>query len=268
MSNLPSAFTGSIPRLYEQYLVPVIFTPYAEDLVARVAAFAPKRVIEVACGTGAVTRMLLEKLPADAKLVATDLNQAMIDVASGRTPKDPRLEWRVADGTALPFGPVEFDIVTAQFGVMFYPDKPAGLASARQVLKPGGRFVFNVWSDFSKNPFGRIAHETIGSFFTSDPPKFYETPFGWADPAVIEKTARDAGFRSVAIERVAKQACGDAIRDFATGLVSGNPVIGSIIERGLDAEAITDRMADELRAVYRDRPFRGPLEALVVTAEA
>ena len=268
MSNLPSAFTGSIPRLYEQYLVPVIFTPYAEDLVARVAGFAPQRVLEVACGTGIVTRRLLERLPASTRLVATDLNQAMIDVASARTPHDPRLTWRVADGTALPFGAGEFDAVTGQFGVMFYPDRPAGLRSARSVLKPGGRFVFNVWSDFSKNPFGRIAHETIGSFFTSDPPKFYETPFGWADPAEIERTARDAGFRTVKVERVAKEACGDSIRDFAIGLVSGNPVIGAINERGLDVEAITLRVADALSVVYGDRPFRGPLEAIVVTAEA
>lgn len=268
MSNQPSAFVGSIPEFYERYLVPVIFAPYADDLVARVVALAPQRMLEVACGTGAVTRRLLAKLPAGTQLVATDLNQAMIDEAQRRTPDDPRIEWRVADGTALPFGAGEFDAVVCEFGIMFFPDKAAGLRSARSVLKPGGRFLFNVWSDFSRNPFGRISHETIGSFFTSDPPKFYETPFGWADPAEIERTARDAGFRTVKVERVAKLARGESTRDWAVGLVSGNPVIGSITEQGLDVEAITDRVAERLREAYTGSPFEGPLEAIVVIAEA
>jgi len=268
MTDAPSAFTGAIPADYERGLVPVIFVPYAEDLVARVPAHPNLHVLEIACGTGVVTRRLLERLPASAQLVASDLNQAMIDVAKTRTPADPRLEWRVADGTALPFADSEFDVALCQFGLMFYPDKLAGLESTRRVLKPGGRFVFNVWDDFSKNPFGRIAHETIGSFFDVDPPKFYLTPFGWADPAVIESSARKAGFRSVTIETLAKEVRGDSVRDFAIGLVSGNPVIGSIAERGLDVEAITDRLAEKLREVYGDRPLRGPMQALVVTAEA
>ncbi|MEO5618589.1 MAG: methyltransferase domain-containing protein [Candidatus Eisenbacteria bacterium] len=266
--SVPSDFIGAIPEFYERHLVPVIFDPYAEDLVGRIAAREGLSLLEVASGTGVVTRRLLSGLPTSARITATDLNEAMIQVARARTPADPRLEWRAADGTALPFADASFDVVLCQFGVMFFPDKDAGFREARRVLKPGGRYLFNVWDSFEHNAFGRIARETIASFFASDPPQFYLTPFGYHDAAVIEQGLGQAGFRSVRIERVAKEARSATALDFATGLVRGNPVALSIAERGLDAVAIAETVAAELAREYGDRPMHGPMRALVVEAEA
>ena len=135
-----AAFTGSVAQLYERLMVPLIFAPYADDLAARVARAAPQRVLELAAGTGVVTRRLAAQLTGD--LVATDLNTTMLDEAARLGTARP-VEWRQADAMALPFGAAEFDAVVCQFGVMFFPDKPHGYAEARGVLRPGGGVAFN-----------------------------------------------------------------------------------------------------------------------------
>ena len=142
-SGIDTAFAGSIPQFYERHLVPLIFAPYASDLAARVASRAPSRVLEIAAGTGVVTRALASLLPASTVIVATDLNQAMLDQAKSIGTSRP-VEWRQADAMQLPFPDASFDIVVCQFGAMFFPDKPAAFAQARRVLRNGGAFLFNV----------------------------------------------------------------------------------------------------------------------------
>jgi ubiquinone/menaquinone biosynthesis C-methylase UbiE len=141
MTSLDKQFTGSIPQMYQRFLVPLIFEPYARDLAERVAAVGPATVLETAAGTGVLTRALAARLPAQAQIVATDLNQPMLDLATLITPADARLTWRQADALALPFADQSFDVVACQFGVMFFPDRIRGYKEAFRVLKPGGRFM-------------------------------------------------------------------------------------------------------------------------------
>ena len=130
-------FAGSIPEIYDRFLVPLIFEPYAVDLAGRVAALAPDDVLETAAGTGVLTRALSQQLPASTHIVATDLNQPMLDQAARRQPAGT-VEWKQADALALPFGDRSFDVVACQFGVMFFPDKVQGYKEARRVLRPDG----------------------------------------------------------------------------------------------------------------------------------
>ena len=265
----PSRFVGSIPQLYDRHLGPVIFEPYAANLVARVPQRPGLRVLEVACGTGIVTRHLLERLPADGRLVATDLNDPMLAHARTRLPADPRLELRQADAQQLPFDDGSFDVIACQFGVMFFPDKPLAMREARRVLSPGGKLLFNVWDSFESNVFGRIAHETIAAFYPADPPQFYFTPFGWHDRATIRETVQGAGFRDVHIDAVELQAVSESASHFAIGLVKGNPVANVIAERGtFPADAIVDAVAKRLATEWGDSPCRGLTRAIVVTATA
>ena len=132
--------------------MPLIFEPYAVDLAERLAARRPRRVLEIAAGTGVVTRRLAATLPEGSAIVATDLNPGML--AEARTVGTARpVDWRTADAQQLPFDDAAFDAVVCQFGVMFFPDKAKAFAEARRVLRPGGAFLFNAWDRIEDNEF-------------------------------------------------------------------------------------------------------------------
>lgn len=262
-------FVGSVPEHYDRHLGPVLFEPMARDLARRVRVPDGARVIEVACGTGIGTRALLGVLPPHARLVATDLNAAMIEHARASVPADARLEWRVADANALGAEARTFDAWVCQLGVMFFPDKLAAFREARRVLVPGGTVRFNVFCEQAGNVFGRVAHETIGRFFAADPPAFYRVPFSWCDEATIRSTLAAAGFAAVAIERVDLPTSSESAAHFATGLVRGNPVVHEIHERSTNGvAAIEAALADALGAEGGVAPWRGVLRSLAVTAWA
>ena len=262
-------FLGSIPELYDRHLGPVIFEPFALEMATRVGRLAPRAALEVACGTGIVTRHLLEKLPANASLTATDLNEPMLDFARGSIPADARLTWRTADAMALQFPNASFDAYVCQFGFMFFPDKLVAAREARRVLKPGSRLLFSVWDRIERNAFARIANETITGFFPSDPPKFYRTPFGWFDEAEIRTTLEAAGFTDVRAVAVTRESTSVSAHDFATGLVLGNPVSIEIAERGTaSTEKVVDALGAALAREGGEAPFRASLHTFTVEAVA
>jgi ubiquinone/menaquinone biosynthesis C-methylase UbiE len=262
-----SAFVGKIPEQYDRYLAPLFFNPYADDLAGRLAVVEDMQILEVACGTGIVTRRLVERLGGRGSVVATDLNEAMFAHARTRLPGRGDAHYRTADGTSLPFESRSFHAVVCQFGLVFFSDQPAGAREAFRVLTPGGVYLLNVWDSLARNPVPRIAHETIAKFFPNDPPRFYTVPFGSYDRAALEALLRDAGFSEVRCERVAKQGESPTAADAAIGLVEGNPVYGEIMQRRPDALAdIKAAVAANLARELGDRPLRAPLSALVATA--
>jgi ubiquinone/menaquinone biosynthesis C-methylase UbiE len=222
----------------------------------------------VACGTGILTQRLHAHLSPSVQLIATDLNQPMIDHARSKVGPVERIDWRPADAASLPFASGSFSALACQFGMMFVPDKEAAFREARRALAKGGLFAFNVWASFEHNPFGRIAHETIGSFFAADPPTFYQVPFGFHDPDVLRRLLKANDFARAAVEPVALEAYSPSARSFAFGLVRGNPVSIAIQERGVALEQIVDALEAALVRVGGDRPFRSTTRALVVTAHA
>src|SRR5215475_13067871 len=192
-------FAGSIPEIYDRFLVPLIFEAYARDLAERVARVEPREVLETAAGTGVLTRAIAARLPAPARMVVTDLNQPMLDHAQ-RQSHDSRITWRQADALALPFEDQKFDVVACQFGAMFFPDKVQGYREARRVLKPGGRFLFNVWDRISQNAFARVVTDALAKLFPIDPPSFLtRTPYGYCDVHRIRDDLMAAGFKGISI---------------------------------------------------------------------
>lgn len=282
-------FVGTIPENYDRYLGPVLFEPSARHLAARLRAGDGARVLELACGTGIVTRRLREKMPASARLTATDLNEPMLLIAKRRLEGASNVEWRQADACDLPFPPASFDAVVCQYGLMFVPDKPAAFREARRVLVPGGQFLFNTWDAIDRNPFARIAATILREQVPVDPPTFYDVPFSMHDQAAIAALLKDAGFGADAdagaeggaregggladdaparIEEVVMQSESPTARDLATGLIEGNPVGPSLRERGLSTDALRDALAAALARELGDRPARATLRALVVSARA
>ena len=267
MAERHAAFVGTVPSNYDRHLGPILFHRYADDLAARLQVSDGMRVLEVACGTGIVTERLLRRLGGRGTLVATDLNEAMLAYAEARIPGSPALEWRQADGTSLPFPDRSFDAVVCQFGLMFFPEKAAGVREAYRVLRPGGTYVFNVWDAMERNAVQRIAHETIATFFPGDPPRFYTVPFNLHDAMAVRRLLEAAGFTGIQSESVETIGESPTAEDAARGLVEGNPVIGTIMERRPEALAdIEGAVARNLAAELGERPVRCPLRAHVFTA--
>ncbi|HZM47475.1 MAG TPA: class I SAM-dependent methyltransferase [Burkholderiales bacterium] len=264
-----SVFTGSIPKLYDTVLVPLIFEPYAADLANRVAARAPSAVLEIAAGTGVVTRALAAALPERTSIVATDLNQAMLDQAAA-TGTVRSVEWRQADAMQLPFADGTFDAVVCQFGVMFFPDRARAFAEARRVLRPGGVFLFNVWDRIEENEFADTVTTALASVFPADPPRFMaRTPHGHYDHAVIERELANGGFAKPArFETVAARSRAASSRIPAIAYCQGTPLRNEIEAR--DASLLgraTEVAADAIARRFGHGPVDGKIQAHVVIVE-
>ena len=269
MTDTDKAFTGSIPKLYESHLVPLLFEPYADDLVRRLQANPPARLLEIAAGTGVVTRALSAALPAGTQIVATDLNQAMIDEAAAMGTAHP-VEWRQADAMKLPFPDASFDAVVCQFGVMFFPGKPVAFAEARRVLKPGGVFLFNVWHGLEENEFGHVIERAVASVFPKDPPGFLaRTPYGYYDQGVIRRDLEAGGFSDhLRFDDVPARSRARSARMAAEGYCQGTPLRNEIEARDPSRlEEATAAATNALAAMYGQGPIEGKIRAYVVRVE-
>lgn len=269
MAATDKLFTGSIPELYNRLLVPLIFEPYARDLAGRIAQVEPKDLLETAAGTGVLTRAIVSQLPVDTRIVATDLNQPMLDHAATKQSHPDRVIWQQADALALPFDH-EFDVVACQFGVMFFPDKIGGYSETRRVLRPGGHFFFNVWDRISNNEFADVVTQALATLFPQDPPLFMNrTPHGYHDVSKIREELIAAGFKDISIETVDHRSRAASPRDAAIAYCQGTPLRNEIEARDASLlEKATDIAADALARRFGDGPVDGLIRAHVITATA
>jgi ubiquinone/menaquinone biosynthesis C-methylase UbiE len=267
MAEQHAAFTGSIPENYDRYLGPALFEPYASDIVERVNVREGASVLELACGTGIVTRRLRDRLPHSVRLIATDLNEAMMAYAARKFEPEEVIEWKQADATDLPFDDQSFDVVLCQFGLMFVPDKERAVRDAYRVLRPGGTFLFNVWDAIEQNDLAHIAHTTISTFFEHDPPNFYEVPFCLHDPELLMSLLETAGFKDSQSSLIRLPSISPSALEAAKGLVEGNPVRAAIEERNPSAvPKIVTAVAEAVASRCGDNPVRGRMQAFVFTA--
>jgi ubiquinone/menaquinone biosynthesis C-methylase UbiE len=268
MAETDKVFAGSIPAIYDRLLVPLIFEYYARDLTARVAQANPSHVLETAAGTGALTRELAARLPAKAAVAATDLNQPMLDHNAATLRHDARISWRQADALALPFEDATFDAVACQFGAMFFPDRVRGYAEARRVLKPHGRFIFNVWDSIEENDFALVVTEALARVFPADPPRFLaRTPHGYADVARIRDDLSAAGFESISLETLGTISKASSSRDVAVAFCQGTPLRSEIETRGASRlEQATQAAAAALARRFGSGAIEGRINAHVITA--
>jgi ubiquinone/menaquinone biosynthesis C-methylase UbiE len=259
-------FAGSIPELYDRHLGDMLFAPYAEHLAKRAAAQSPKNVLEVAAGTGIVTRALHAALPS-ATIVATDLNNAMIAHAATRLTA-ANVTWRQADAMSLPFDDASFDLVVCQFGVMFFPDRTQAFREARRVLAPGGCYLFTMWASIEHSPLAAIVARAAADAFPNDPPNFLtRTPYGHGDPAVTERELRAAGFTNVEIASVDMPSHANSAYDPAIGFCQGTPLRSEIESRDAARLAtVTESAARAVATQYGDGRIEATMRAFVFDA--
>jgi SAM-dependent methyltransferase len=260
-------FAGSIPEIYDRYLVPLIFETYAIDLVARIRELNASSVLEVAAGTGVVTRAMAAGLAASVEVTATDLNAPMIDYATS-VGTARRVRWQVADVTALPFDDGAFDAVVCQFGAMFFPDKTAAFAEVSRVLRSRGVFIFNVWDRIEHNELAHVVTTAVASLFPDDPPLFLaRTPHGYHQEATIRTDVRAGGFETTAAFEAVEARSRAASCDLpAFAYCQGTPLRNEIEARDPSrlAEA-TDAAAAAIRRRFGPTDIDAKIRGYVIT---
>jgi SAM-dependent methyltransferase len=267
MHATDTKFAGSIPELYDRYLAALLFEPYAVDLARRLGDLQRGTLLEVAAGTGVVTRVLRNALPSQVRIIATDLNEGMLKVAASRV-NAPTVSFQQADAQQLPFADGSADAIVCQFGMMFVPNKGAAQREAARVLVPGGRFLFNVWDRLANNEVSEVVMRAVQELYPQDPPRFFErTPFGYFDAEVIRAELQGAGLQRIEIDTVELVSQAASAQEVAIGLCQGTPLRGEIESR--DAQGLapaTTAARNALQARFGAGPFENRMSALVVSA--
>jgi ubiquinone/menaquinone biosynthesis C-methylase UbiE len=261
------AFSGSIPLNYDEYLGPLLFEAYAVDMARRVSILQPLKVLEVACGTGRLTKQLLEKLSLETSLVATDIDPAMIVLAMDKMVEDTKIQWMIADAVSLPFDDESFDCVAGQFGVMFYSDRVKAYQEAFRVLENGGTFIFNAWDMMSNNHAILLVKELMEQYFPANPPSFYNIPFSYFDQTVIKADLIKGGFSDINTTVLKVNGYSANSYDAAKGLLEGTPIYAAIVAQGVELlPELTEALSYRLAELYGTSDLKVPLQAVVVTA--
>ncbi|MDT7579262.1 MAG: hypothetical protein QOK35_526 [Pseudonocardiales bacterium] len=251
-----------MPEVYDRCLGPALFHPFAVEVARRAARLASREVLELAAGTGVATRELVAALPG-AAVTATDLNRAMV-VWGARAV--PQAHWAVADAQRLPFAPSPFDLVACQFGVMFFPDRPAAFAQARRVLAPGGRLLFTTWDAVERHGFDRAVMAGVRHAFPLDPPLFLvNVPHGYHDVDRVVADVRAGGFTDVEVDTVTLTGHARSATDIAVGFCTGSPLRAGIESRA-DLRTATALVEEVVTAELGTGPVTAEMTAYVVEA--
>jgi SAM-dependent methyltransferase len=261
-------FTGSVPEHYHKCLGPAWFDAFAAELARRLPAAPPGDVLEIACGTGVLTRRLRERLEARVRLVATDLSGAMLDYARGELADANGVEWREADAASLPFGDGRFGALVCGFGFMFVPDRNAALSEARRVLKEGGTLLFSVWDRREELPHAIAVAQVFEDLFPGDAEMRFNVPYDMHDPELLLKLLGQARFAEVKIEKKRLAIDRVSARSIAIGMIRGTPRSLLIEKRGVALDDAIERIAAALTRIGGADPYRSHAQAVIVEARA
>jgi ubiquinone/menaquinone biosynthesis C-methylase UbiE len=263
VDTLRGGYGGSIPANYDRYLRSFLFERYADDLVGRLRRKPNMRILEAACGTGVVTERLERTLGADAAIVASDLNPAMVDFARARLP-DSNVAWQIADASHLPFDDGSFDAIVCQFGWMFFPDKEHCAREAHRVLVPGGQLLFNVWESLERNEVAFIVQTCLDRLFGDAAPTFLHVPYGYHDAGTIARVLAAAHFGEIQIVPVELEGTCTSAQAAARGYIEGTPAANELATRGPEVlQRVLDETTKDLAARFGSGPLRVTLHALV-----
>lgn len=266
MDDNIAEFVGSIPDFYDRGMGPVMFADFAADMAQRVKALEPKLVVETAAGTGILTRALRDALPGRTKIISTDLNPPMLEVARQKFARGEPVVLQPADAVDLPFDDACCDLLVCQFGLMFFPDKEQSYRTAFRVLEEGGHYLFSVWDSHDFNPYGEVTHRVAGTFFPDNPPQFYALPYAFSAIDPIKDGLMAAGFSGVDISVVRLEKAVPDPELFARGMVFGNPLYDQIRGRGGEPEAVVAAILAELRERFGSDPMVVQLQEIVFQA--
>ena len=268
MVDLSANFAGSIPEYYDKCLGPAWFQAFAADLAQRLPTKPPGDVLELACGTGIVTRRLRERIDPTLRLVASDLSKPMLNFARSKLLDQGGIDWREADAAGLPFDDGEFAAVVCAFGIMFVPDKRAAIREARRVLKKGGILLLNVWDRLEHNRHVALTAGVMEDLFPGDEELSFRRLYEMYDPALLRTLLAEGAFQEVRIEQKQIEVHGVSARSIATGIIRGSPRSLLIEKRGASLDEVVERVAAALEKAAGSASYRGTARAVVIEARA
>ncbi|MBT2564429.1 methyltransferase domain-containing protein [Pedobacter sp. ISL-68] len=247
---------------YEQFFGPLFFEPYAIEVAKRIHSIPVSVVLEIAAGTGRVTRHIREHIPYSAKLIASDISEEMLAVAK-KTLGHLDIDWRNIDAQQLPFNDNSIDLVVCCFGYMFVPDKPKAFAEAYRVLKPDGLFLFTTWDKLENNAASYSARSIAIEYLEQPLPESHNLATSMNNEALITPLLKDAGFTKISIEKVKLFSVSPTAKEAACGLVEWGPVYEEIKKHNPDCiDEIKIKVEKELAEKFGAAPMIAPISAV------
>jgi ubiquinone/menaquinone biosynthesis C-methylase UbiE len=240
---------GTGPTNYEEFLVPAMFEPFAERLVEHAGVQAGSRVLDIACGTGVVSRAASRHAGPGGSVTGVDLGEPTLAVACAWPPEDgaAAISYMQADATVLPLEDARFDVVLCQQGLQFFPDRAAALTEMRRVLKPGGRLGVATWKDFEHSPFVAIA-EALARHVSPEAAQMMRSPFVLADGAELAGMISSCGFHEVDLFDETITCTWASHPEFARRAIAAGPIAALFNDASDQARrAVAEEVADRLR---------------------
>jgi len=265
-TSKPYQFTGSIPAHYDQYLGPLFFEPYAEEVAERISGIQINTALELAAGTGRVTKHLRRALPQNARLIASDVSAEMLEIAKEKL-EGEKVEWRIIDLNDLPFEDNSIDLIVCCFGYMFATDKVKAYSEALRVLKNGGMLLIATWDRLSAIGASNVYRQVVKKYLPDPPPASFGLPFSMHDEEEIKNDLQKAGFSAIKIERVQKLSTSDTAKNAAIGLSQGGTIYNEIMKINPAAvDEIKEEVEKQLTEKYGVAPMVARMSALITQA--
>lgn len=265
-TNQPSHSPATDAILYDQYLGPIFFEPYAVEIANRIDSSSVKLALELAAGTGRVTRHLRKQLSPSAKLIASDISEDMLQVAKEKL-KEENIDWRIVDAQQLPFEDNSIDLVVCCFGLMFVHDRSKAVAEAYRILRPGGMFIFSTWDKLETVGASSVYRNIVRQYLTGPLPGSYDLPTSMHDESIVKPLLHDAGFSKISIEKVSKQSYCSSAKEAAEGLTMRGAIYHEIMLRRPESiEEIRELVEKELSEKYGAAPMVAPMSAVISQA--
>jgi ubiquinone/menaquinone biosynthesis C-methylase UbiE len=266
-NNIPSNDSpGQGAAHYDHFLGPLFFEPYAIEVAKRIDPATVSIALEIAAGTGRVTRHIRERIATTAKLIASDISEEMLTEAKKQL-SHPDIDWQIIDAQQLPFSDNSIDLVVCCFGYMFVPDRPKAFAEAYRVLKPGAMLLFTTWDKLEHNTASYASRSLAEEYLKSPLPDSYNQAVSMSEEDVIRPLLEDAGFSKMFIEKVAQVSVCATAKKAATGLVDGGFIFKEIRQQNPEwIDEIKTRLENELSEKFGAAPMRAPMSAVMIQA--
>ncbi len=260
---------STFAKRYDEVLVPVIFQPWAREMLDRVKPADGQHVLDLACGTGAVTREVARSCR-PGSLTGADMTAEMLDVARKRAEQTGIVaRWVEADALNLPFADNAFDLAYCQQALQFFPDRVATLRELRRVLKDGSRVAFCVTTDLSENPLLRAQSAALEKFAGKDAGSAVRAICCLYDPVEIRANFENAGFDAITVDKVSLTLFhpdGRAYAEAAMGGMHTGDKLGGLSD--VQRDACFDFFLAQMGACFDGKAIRFPHVSHVVTARA